>query len=263
MKYVRGLLDGSVIHGILQGEAAVCLLEGDPFAHPSGVQAGLQAATGALAPLDKVTLLAPVSPSKILCAGLNYIDHIRETHSETPASPVIFMKPPTCVIGPGESVVHPAISRHVDYEGELAVVIARKARRVAREDALSFVAGLCCANDVSARDYQPPTGQWTIGKGFDTFLPLGPVMETDAMPDQLDIRTYVNGALKQSSNTRNLLFDVKYLIEYLSRAMTLMPGDIILTGTPSGVGPVAPGDVVEVFIEGIGRLVNPVVSEEK
>jgi len=157
--------------------------------------------------------------------------------------------------------VYPSISRHVEYEGELAVIIGRTARRVPRNRALQYVAGLCCANDVSARDYQPPTGQWTIGKGFDTFLPLGPWIETGLHPGALGILTRLNGEVRQRSNTSNLLFTVEYLIECLSAAMTLVPGDVILTGTPSGVGPISPGDIVEVEIEGIGALRNPVIRE--
>jgi len=261
MRYVRVKEEGRAVHGILTDEGTLAVLAGDPFLHPDGALEGMARTTGERAAFDPARLLPPASPSKILCAGLNYGDHIRETDSRAPESPVIFMKPSTALIASGRPIVYPSISRHVEYEGELAVVIGRAARRVPRSRALAHVAGFCCANDVSARDYQPPAGQWTIGKGFDTFLPLGPWIETDLHPGSLGIETRLNGEVRQRSNTGALLFGVEFLIEYLSAVMTLCPGDLILTGTPSGVGPVSPGDTVEVEIEGIGVLRNPIVSE--
>jgi len=261
MRYVRVKEEDSVVHGLLTDRGALAVLAGDPFLHPGGALEGMAQTTGERVAFDPARLLPPVSPSKILCAGLNYVDHIRETGSATPERPVIFMKPATTLVASGDPIVYPSISRHVEYEGELAVIIGRTARRVPRNRALQYVAGLCCANDVSARDYQPPTGQWTIGKGFDTFLPLGPWIETGLHPGALGILTRLNGEVRQRSNTSNLLFTVEYLIEYLSAAMTLVPGDVILTGTPSGVGPISPGDIVEVEIEGIGALRNPVIRE--
>ena len=261
MRYVRMKDARRVVHGVLAGPNELEVLVEDPFLDPGGAREGMTRTTGERAAFDPTRLLPPVSPSKILCAGLNYVDHIRETNSRTPESPVIFMKPSTALIAGGRQIVYPSISRHVEFEGELAVIIGRTARHVCRDQALTYVAGLCCANDVSARDYQPPTGQWTIGKGFDTFLPLGPWIETGLNPESLKIETRLNGKVRQRSNTGNLLFNVEYLIEYLSSVMTLNPGDVILTGTPSGVGAITPGDIVEVEIEGIGVLYNPVVSE--
>ncbi len=261
MRYVRVRDGARVVHGILSREGALDVLPGDPFLHPGGALEGMARITGERVGFDPAALLPPVVPGKILCAGLNYVDHIRESNAQTPESPVIFMKPQTALIAHGTPIACPLISKHVEYEGELAVVMGLTARHVPRNRALQYVAGFCCANDVSARDYQPPTGQWTIGKGFDTFLPLGPWIETGLHPGALEIETRLNGRVRQHSNTRNLLFGVEYLIEYLSAAMTLMPGDVILTGTPSGVGRIAPGDTVEVEIEGIGVLSNPVALE--
>jgi len=261
MRYVRVRDGGRIVHAILSRGGVLNVLPGDPFLHPDGALAGMARTTGEQLGFDPAVLVPPVSPGKILCAGLNYVDHIRESNARTPESPVIFMKPPTALVAHGAPIACPLISRHVEYEGELAVIIGLPARHVPRNRALRHVAGLCCANDVSARDHQPPDGQWTIGKGFDTFLPLGPWIETGLHPGALAIETRLNGRVRQRSNTRNLLFGVEYLIEYLSAVMTLLPGDVILTGTPSGVGRIAPGDAVEVEIEGIGTLSNPVKLE--
>lgn len=211
--------------------------------------------------LDEVLLLAPCEPSKILCVGLNYRDHAREMNIQLPGEPVIFMKPSTTVIGSGQKIVCPSISRRVDYEAELAVVVSKMAKNVPRETAHEYIFGYTCGNDVTARDLQPKNGQWTISKSFDTFCPLGPVIETEIDPADLPVRLLLNGEIRQSSNTDQMVFSPADLVSYLSRVMTLYPGDVILTGTPSGVGPLAPGDEVTVEIAGIGSLVNYAVSE--
>jgi len=219
--------------------------------------------TGKSVSLAEVDLLAPCQPSKVLCLGLNYRDHAREFHQPIPESPVVFMKPSTAVTHPNAPILYPAeMSQQVDYEGELAVVIGKTAKDVAPEDAGAYIFGYTCGNDVTARDLQPKNGQWTISKSFDSFLPLGPWIVTDVEPGNLKIETFVNGQLKQSSSTCNLIFPVPYLVSYLSRVMTLLPGDVILTGTPSGVGPLLESDQVSVVIEGIGQLDNHVVIKD-
>ncbi|MHB1420186.1 MAG: fumarylacetoacetate hydrolase family protein [Bacillota bacterium] len=213
--------------------------------------------------LDEVRLLAPCEPSKVLCIGLNYADHARETNAPIPEEPVVFMKPPTALTGPGAGIVYPSNSNKVDHEAELVVVIGETARMVSPQEAAQKILGFTCGNDVSARDWQFKTGgQWTMGKAFDTFAPIGPAIVTDIDPREREIKLILNGEVKQSSNTREMIFDVYHLVSYLSQVMTLLPGDVIFTGTPSGIGPIKPGDRVEVVIEGVGRLSNPVISEK-
>lgn len=208
--------------------------------------------------LDEVKLLAPVKPSKIVAVGLNYADHIAEMGNTPPPNPIIFIKPQTAVIGPGEHIVLPPSSQRVDYEAELAVVIGKKCRSVRPQEAPSFILGYTCFNDVTARDLQKKDGQWTRAKSFDTFAPLGPWINTNLDPSALHIECRLNGELKQSSSTSNLLFSVFELVAFISEIMTLLPGDVIATGTPQGVGPMKDGDLVEVYVEGIGTLSNPV-----
>jgi 2-keto-4-pentenoate hydratase/2-oxohepta-3-ene-1,7-dioic acid hydratase in catechol pathway len=209
---------------------------------------------------EEIKLLPPVIPSKIVAVGLNYKDHAKEMGRELPEDPRIFIKPSTSVIGHGEKIIYPAhMSSHVDYEGELALVIGKTARNVEDAEALDYVLGYTCLNDMTARDLQAKDIQFTRAKGFDTFAPIGPVIETELDPSDLEISSYVNGERKQHSSTKNLLFGVPRLISFVSKVMTLLPGDIISTGTPSGVGPVKSGDKVEVEIEGIGKLSNYVV----
>jgi len=214
-------------------------------------------------PLDSLTLLPPCEPSKILAVGFNYRDHAEEFHTPPPETPNIFQKPISCLLAPGQQVLCPkALTKQVEYEVELVIVIGRRARHVSRENALDFVLGYTIGNDVTARDMQSSSSQWSLCKGFDTFGPIGPWIVTGVDPSQgLDISSWVNGQRKQHSNTSNLIFDCAYLVSYLSQAMTLEPGDVIFTGTPSGVGPVTPGDLMEMRIEGIGSLVNPVAAE--
>ena len=203
--------------------------------------------------------LAPCVPTKIIAVGLNYEDHAREMNRTPPEDPMLFMKPSTSVIAHLEEIKYPAhMSNRVDYEGELGVVMGKKAHMVEKERALEYVFGYTCINDVTARDLQAKDIQFTRGKGFDTFAPIGPFIETEADPADLPIKTFLNGEIKQNSSTKNLIFSVSELESFISKVMTLLPGDIIATGTPSGISPMSPGDVVEVEIEGIGRLVNRV-----
>lgn len=206
-------------------------------------------------------LLPPVLPSKIICIGLNYRDHARELGMEIPEEPVFFLKPPSAVIGQMGNIVYPEMSKHIDYEGELAVIIGKRCRNVRREDAGSVIIGYTCFNDVTARDLQKKDVQWTRSKSFDTFAPLGPFIADPRLDvSNLTIKTRVNGKLRQDSNTSNLIFDIPYLIEFISGIMTLEKGDVISTGTPSGVGELSVGDEVEVEIDSVGLLKNTVVS---
>ncbi len=197
-------------------------------------------------------------PSKVIAIGLNYLDHAKELNMPVPEYPIIFLKPATSVIGNGGTIIYPPQSVELHYEGELGVVIKERIRNVYIEDAIKYVAGYTCGNDVTARDLQRKDGQWTRAKSFDTFCPLGPKVVSDVDPSNLRIQTRVNGVIKQDSNTSNMIFGVPYLVAFVSSVMTLMPGDVIITGTPPGVGPILAGDTVEVEIEGIGVLKNRV-----
>lgn len=201
-------------------------------------------------------LLTPVTPSKIICIGLNYHAHARELRMPVPEVPLVFLKPPTALAGPGDAVDFPDMSRHVDYEGELAVVLGRGGRHIPEEQALDHVLGYTLANDITARDLQKQDGQWTRAKGFDGFCPVGPCVATGLNPGQLEIRTYLNGQLKQRGLTTDFIFSVEEIVAFVSRIMTLLPGDLILTGTPPGVGPMRPGDAVRVECDAIGALEN-------
>ncbi len=215
--------------------------------------------TGRQFDVTGVKLLSPCLPSKVICLGLNYRSHAEEMNHALPKKPIIFLKPSTAVIGASEQVILPPQSKQVDYEAELGVVIGRRAYRVSASDALDYVIGYTCANDVTARDKQPKEGQWTYAKGFDTFCPLGPVIETGiANPESLVVKGYLNGNLVQEAPTSDHCFAVADIIEFVSGCMTLLPGDVILTGTPSGIGPLQEGDQFEVSIDGIGSLVNSV-----
>ncbi len=212
--------------------------------------------------LTNIQILAPVQPNKIICVGLNYVDHAKELGMEIPGEPVLFLKPASSIIAHLGKIVYPEMSKQVDYEGELAVIIGKRCKNIARKDASSVIMGYTCFNDVTARDLQKKDVQWTRAKSFDTFAPVGPYI-ADPMLDvsKLAIRTRVNGELRQDSNTANLIFDVPYLIEFISSIMTLERGDIISTGTPAGVGELCVGDDVEVEIENVGLLKNTVISK--
>lgn len=213
-------------------------------------------------PLDAVRILAPVTPSKIVAAGLNYGEFVREQKVQRPKEPLIFLKPPTAVIGPNDAIVYPPQTHELYYEGELAIVIARKACRVPVSEARRYVLGYTCMNDVTASDLQNRDREFTRSKSFDTFAPIGPVIETAiANPDDLALTTRVNGELRQNARTSDLIFTTDFLVSFISHIMTLLPGDVISTGTPPGVGQMKPGDVIEIEIEGIGVLTNNVTSE--
>lgn len=253
-----------VAYGVVEGESGqpqtISELHGHPFGiDPSGVRL-----TGQRYPLAEVRLLAPVLPSKVVAIGRNYADHIREMGAaQLPQEPVLFLKPSTSVTGPGDRIAYPVkLTDRVDYEGELAVIIGRLCRDVPKERAEDVIFGYTCANDVTARDLQLRDGQWTRAKGFDTFCPLGPWIETDADPADLELTTMVNGEVRQQARTSQLLYDVPALVEYVSTVMTLLPGDVLLTGTPAGVGPLEDGDEVSVTIENIGSLRNTVVNRD-
>lgn len=215
----------------------------------------------ALGALDDLPILPPVTPSKLVCIGRNYAAHAAEHQAAVPDEPMIFLKPPSALIGHGAPIKLPPGIGRVDHEAELAVIIGRRARRVRREGALAYVLGYTCANDVSARDFQKKDGQWGRAKGFDTFCPLGPVIATEPDPSRLAVRAALNGELRQNGNTSDMVFDVPFLIAFISAIMTLEPGDVILTGTPEGVSAIAPGDVVEITVEGVGTLRNPVEAQ--
>jgi 2-keto-4-pentenoate hydratase/2-oxohepta-3-ene-1,7-dioic acid hydratase in catechol pathway len=204
-----------------------------------------------------------VLPSKVVAVGRNYADHAREMGAEPPSEPILFLKPSTAVVGHGDQIAYPVkLTQRVDYEGELAVIIGRLCREVPAAQAAEVIFGYTCANDVTARDLQARDGQWTRAKGFDTFCPLGPWIETDADPADLELTTVVNGELRQQARTSQMLYDVPALVEYVSTVMTLLPGDVLLTGTPAGVGPLEDGDEVSVTIETIGSLRNTVVNRD-
>lgn len=209
-------------------------------------------------PLAEVRLLPPIYPGKIICVGRNYAAHAKEHNAEVPESPLLFLKPPTSIIGPGDPIQLPPQSQQVEHEAELAVVIGKPGRWISPQNALQHVLGYTLANDVTARDLQRKDGQWTRAKGFDTFCPFGPWLETDFDPADALITCHVNGDMRQMGSTRDMVFSVRQLIAFASTIMTLEPGDAILTGTPAGVGPLTHGDVVEVSIEGLGVLRNPV-----
>ncbi len=253
MRVCRVSVEDELFFGVIENDA-VALLTGHPF--------GEFAPEGRVFRLDDVRLVAPVLPSKIIAVGRNYAAHAREMGGEVPAAPLIFLKPSTSVIGPGEPISLPWQSEHVEHEAELAVVIGRLCRDVPEDRVADVVFGYTCANDVTARDLQAGDGQWTRAKGFDTFCPLGPWIETDLELDDLSVECSVNGQVKQSGSTAEMVRDVAELVSWISSVMTLLPGDVILTGTPAGVGPIVAGDAVSVSIDGIGTLTNPVVDRD-
>lgn len=244
--------------GIIEGEM-VREISGDPF----GPEFSRWRESGRSWPLDEVKLLPPVAPSKIVCVGRNYRSHAAELGNELPREPLIFLKPPSSVIGPEEPIVLPCISRRVDYEGELAVVIGRACSQLGpKEPVQPYIAGYTCLNDVTARDLQEADVQFTRAKGFDTFCPFGPVLETEVDYASTTVETYVNDVRKQSAPLTEMIFSVDVIIRWITQVMTLLPGDVVATGTPSGVGPLVAGDVVEVVVSKVGRLRNPVVARE-
>ena len=257
MKIVRFCADGSTSYGILEEDGGIRQLAGCPFDSLEE--------SGETTHLDNVSVLAPVGTPRLIGVGLNYLAHAEEGGSTPPELPMLFMLPATAILDPEEPIIYPRQGQNVHYEGELTVIIGKKGRRVSEADALDYVFGYTCGNDVSERVIQAKemgNGCLLIGKGFDTFKPLGPYIATGLDSTNLEMTTRLNGEVKQHTNTDDLIFSVAQLIAYISEAITLLPGDAIMTGTPSGVGPVQPGDVVEIEISGVGVLRNPVVAEE-
>ena len=250
MKIVRYTTGKRTEYGIWNGEL-VQVLAGTPYHHLK--------TTNRYQKLSDLRLLSPCTPSKIIALGLNYHSHAEEVKLPIPAEPLIFLKPSTSVVGPEDKIIYPESSQRVDYEGELGVVISTRTWQVSREEAMHHVLGYTCFNDVTARDLQYKDKQWTRAKSFDTFAPIGPCIETELDPHHLSLETYLNGELKQRTNTSDLIFSIPELVSFISHVMTLLPGDIIATGTTSGIGPMKPGDTVEVKIEQIGTLRNYVV----
>jgi len=266
MKFCRFQTSDGIRYGrveSVEGEDAITALLPSPY--PQAVEGQSTSAERLARPLAlaEARLLAPVEPSKIVCVGRNYREHARELGHAVPTELLYFLKPPSSLIGPGEAIRRPGVSRRVDHEGEMGVILARRCSRLGdQEDVRPYILGYTCVNDVTARDLQPQSGPWTRAKGFDSFCPVGPVVS-----DQLDpwagviVETRVNGELRQQGSTRDFLFSLDAIIRAISRVMTLEPGDLIATGTPAGVGPLAAGDVVEVSVAGVGTLRNPVVDE--
>ena len=246
---------------LVEGTPEYCLVEDEKARVITGDIFGSWQISNQAIHLDDIWFLNPVIPSKIVAVGLNYRDHAKEMNEALPEEPLIFLKPPSAVIGPGDVIILPSEAGRVDYEAELAIVIGKKGKRIPLEDACHHILGYTCLNDVTARDIQAKDGQWTRAKSFDTFCPLGPWITTDVDPDSQKIQLLLNGEPRQTSNTNQLIFDVYQLVSHISNIMTLLPGDVIATGTPSGVGPLATGDIVEVRIEDLGILRNPVVAQ--
>jgi 2-keto-4-pentenoate hydratase/2-oxohepta-3-ene-1,7-dioic acid hydratase in catechol pathway len=271
MRYCRFLLDDQIHYGTVEernGElwiAASALTPPEDLAHRLALgQTGTEGSEFAPMPLSDAKLLPPVTPQKIICVGRNYHDHARELGNEIPAEPLLFFKPPSSLLSPGGTVLLPKVSTRVDFEGELALVIARRVHRLpTNADLRGVIRGYTLANDVSARDLQKKDGQWARAKGFDTFCPLGPVVSDEIDPAQgVTLETRVNGELRQQASTLDFIFSITELLAFISAAFTLEPGDVILTGTPAGVGPLAPGDEVEISVAGIGTLSHRVEADE-
>jgi 2-keto-4-pentenoate hydratase/2-oxohepta-3-ene-1,7-dioic acid hydratase in catechol pathway len=267
MKYCRFQLNSQAHYGLVEpiggAEQITRILSKPPHLSDGDLEDLPSKRTDHLA-LNEADLLAPVQPTKIICIGRNYREHAAELGNEVPTEPLMFLKPPSSLLAPNHKVIRPGISQHVDYEGELGVVIGKKCHRLKPdEDVRPCILGYTCINDVTARDLQKKDSQWTRGKGFDTFCPAGPVVATGLDPwAGVAVETRVNGSTKQKSTTANLIFALDVVIRYISQVMTLLPGDLIATGTPEGVGPVVAGDVIEVLVEGVGTLSNPVSDEE-
>ncbi|MBF0482571.1 MAG: fumarylacetoacetate hydrolase family protein [Desulfovibrionaceae bacterium] len=247
MRVVRVRYEGKLFYATLTGKEVLCLDRSLGFESPIA--------------LAEVMVLPPAQPSKIICSAVNYRAHAEEVGLPIPEEPVIFFKPPSSIIGPGQTIVMPAQSKRVDYEAELALVIGKAGRNIEIADAAAHIFGYCCANDVTARDLQVKDKQFGRAKGFDTFCPLGPWIETQVDdPSSLQVKAVINGQTRQDGNTSDMIFSPFELVSFISKVMTLLPGDVILTGTPPGVSPLAPGDEVHVDIPGVGLLINPVAQ---
>ncbi|MDR3738710.1 MAG: fumarylacetoacetate hydrolase family protein [Terracidiphilus sp.] len=251
MKSCRFVLDGRAVSGRVEesaGELWIAEAEGVSGWEPI--------------PMNEAELLVPVEPTKIVCVGRNYRDHAKELGNEVPKEPLLFFKPVSALLEPGGVVRMPAVAERVDFEGELALVIGKRARKIAAADWREYVRGYTLANDVSARDLQKKDGQWTRAKGFDTFCPVGPLVSDEIDPENVTLETHVSGELRQRGDTRDFIFPIGELLAYITAAMTLEPGDLVLTGTPAGVGPLQAGDVVEVSVAGLGTLSNAFAPDE-
>ena len=264
MKYCRFHLDNQPHYGLVEsvgGQEQITRIFLKPPQNAGGDLEDVPTRRMEHLALAEAELLAPVCPSKIVCVGRNYREHAAELGNEVPTEPLIFLKPPSSLLAPGAQVRRPRIAERVDHEGELGVVIAKKCYQLADdEDVRPYVLGYTCVNDVTARDLQKKDGQWTRAKGFDTFCPVGPLVTNEIDPwAGIAVETRVNGGVRQQGNTRDFIFPVDVVIRYISQVMTLLPGDLIPTGTPQGVGPVLAGETMEVMVEGIGTLSNPVV----
>jgi 2-keto-4-pentenoate hydratase/2-oxohepta-3-ene-1,7-dioic acid hydratase in catechol pathway len=251
MRYVRAAWGGRIVNGFIQGDE-IALLYADKITDPGAKP------TGERIKLADARLLAPCAPTKIVAIGVNYRDHAGEMGHELPEEPIIFLKPPTSVVGPGDEIVRPPQSQRVDYEAECAVIFAKMCRNVKAADAKQYIFGYTCCNDVTARDLQKKDGQWTRAKGYDTFCPLGPWIETEFDDSDAPVESRLNGQVMQRSSTKYLIQPIDRLIEFVSSVMTLLPGDVLTTGTPSGIGPMQRGDEIEVEVGGIGILKNVV-----
>jgi 2-keto-4-pentenoate hydratase/2-oxohepta-3-ene-1,7-dioic acid hydratase in catechol pathway len=266
MKYCRFQLDGQSHDGLVESIAGVETITRLLLAPPengTGDREDLPTKRTNHLPLAEAMLLVPVRPSKIVCVGRNYREHAAELGNDVPVEPLIFFKQPSSLLAPGENIRRPKLSQRVDYEGELGVVMGRTCYQLGEsEDVRPYILGYTCINDVTARDLQKKDGQWTRGKGFDTFCPVGPLVTDEIDPwAGVGVETRVNGEVRQQGNTRDFIFALDVALRYISQVMTLVPGDLIATGTPSGVGPLVAGDVVEVSVEGVGTLKNTVVDE--
>jgi 2-keto-4-pentenoate hydratase/2-oxohepta-3-ene-1,7-dioic acid hydratase in catechol pathway len=268
MKYCRFILNGSPHYGLVESvagdnEAEITRLLLQSPQNSDGDVEGLPSRRMDRIPLAQASLLAPVQPSKIVCVGRNYREHAAELGNEVPTEPLLFFKPPSSLLPPGGTIIRPRVSERTDYEGELGVVIARHCHQLTEsDDVRPYILGYTCVNDFTARDLQKKDGQWTRAKGFDSFCPVGPVVADGLDPwSGVKVETRVNGDIRQSGNTQDFIFALDAVIRYISQIMTLEPGDLIATGTPASVGPVVGGDIVEVSIEGIGPLRNPVADQ--
>jgi 2-keto-4-pentenoate hydratase/2-oxohepta-3-ene-1,7-dioic acid hydratase in catechol pathway len=251
MRYVKACLDGRTLYGFVEKDE-IAILNGDLITDPAA------RATGEWVKLADVKLLAPCAPSKIVAVGINYRDHAGEMGHDLPPDPVIFLKPSTAVIGPEEEIIKPGKDVRVDHEAEIALVISRKCKDVSASDAAQYIFGYTCCNDVTAREIQKKDGQWTRGKGYDTFCPLGPWIETELDAGNATVESRLNGVVKQHSNTGMMINSIGRIVEFVSAVMTLLPGDVITTGTPAGIGPLQSGDLIEIEVGGIGILRNTV-----
>ena len=253
MKFYRFATENKVRYGVIERDTMV-EIEGNIFSQYTLADKRHK--------MNELTLLVPCKPSKIVAVGLNYRSHAKELGMALPDEPLLFLKPSTSVVGPEEDIYYPPMSKRIDYEAELAVVIGKKAKNIKENEAEGYIFGYTCMNDVTARDLQKKDIQFTRSKSFDTFTPIGPCIETDLDPDTAQVASYLNGELRQRGNTRDLVFPVARLVSFISQVMTLLPGDMIATGTPVGVGPMAVGDTIEIVVEGIGTLRNRIVGQQ-